>query len=228
MKKLSILLLLSILALSTVFAGSLPGDVISINAIGSYRKMTTESTTTSGSKAESISILKGAGISVSYDSYFNSYVGVYGNLFVAVPAKYTVDGEVITDFNAKDLPVGLDFGCVTRIPLSSSFGLNFRAGFGTVYDKSSTYRYRYYGPYYPYYEATYSKFEYQVNGSLNLYYNFDADGNFGLTFGVNASYTFLTTLLLEDNRGHKEDIADLQRAGYEIMPFIGFTIGSGY
>lgn len=228
MKKFSIILLLTVLVISGTFAGNLPGDVIAINGFGSYRKMTTESTAKS-TTAESVSILKGAGVSVNYDSYFNDYVGLYGNLLVTIPAYYSVDGEVITDFNSKDFPIGLEFGCVSRVPLSSSYGLNFRVGFGTVYDTSSTYKYKYYIPGGWTYvtTATYSKFEYQLNASANGYYNFDEDGNFGLTFGVNASYTFLTTLHL-DSGTVSEDIADLKRSGFEIMPFIGFTIGSGY
>lgn len=231
MKKFSIILLLICVVLTSTFAGSLPGDVISINAIGSYRKMTTESVYQSQT-AKSTSIFTGAGVGFNYDSYFNNYVGVYGNLFVAVPVKYTIDGTTVTDFNNKDLPVGLQVGCVGRFPTSNTFGLNLRLGIASVYDKSSIYYYRVYSPYYGYiieYSETISKVEYQLNASANVYYNFDSDGNFGLAFGVNASYTFLTSLIRKTPSGNTQDIvADLNRSGYEIMPFVGITIGSGY
>lgn len=230
MKKFSIILLLTCIVVTSTFAGSLPGDVISINAIGSYRKMTTESVYQSKTE-KSTSIFKGAGVGFNYDMYFNNYVGIYGNLFVAVPVKYTVDGTTVTDFNSKDLPLGLQFGCVGRFPLSNTFGLNLRLGIASVYDKQTTYRYRvwtYTYPYYYYFEETISKVEYQLNASANVYYNFDSDGNFGLAFGVNASYTFLTSLIRDTSSGTSQNLADLNRSGYEIMPFVGLTIGSGY
>lgn len=225
MKKLSILLILMFAALLAVTAGTLPDEVLSLRAVGDYRKMTT-----SGYNTQSVNKLSGAGFAFDYDYYFNSYIGLFTDVGLTVPLKSDVDGKS-QDFEYRDFPVYTQFGMVGRIPFSNTAGLDLRIGFGITYDKATKYgtvdgiietSSAYYIIYRNY---TISKLELQTVAGLGLYTNFDSQGSFGIRAGAMLAATFYTGLYKEGGGRYSEEVADLNRVGYEVQPYVAFTIG---
>lgn len=225
MKKLSIVLLIMIITVTTVFAGSLPQEVIAIRATGDYRKMTT-----TGKSTESVNTLMGAGIAFDYDYYLNSYVGLFTNLGITVPLKADNDGYAL-EFDERDFPVYAQFGVVGRVPMTSNAGLDLRLGFGVTYDKATTYSnpttvvstpYAYY---IIYSNTSFYKVEFQSVAGLGVYMNIDSEGSFGIRAGAMAAATFYTGIYRDNGSRYSTEVADLKRVGFEVQPYIGFTIG---
>ena len=225
MKKLSIVLLIMIITVTTVFAGSLPQEVIAIRATGDYRKMTT----TANSK-DSVNTLMGAGIAFDYDYYLNSYVGLFTNLGITIPLKSDVDGKSL-DFEDRDFPVYTQFGVVGRVPMTGNAGLDLRLGFGVTYDKATTNNYissiyETSNAYYIIYSDTsFYKVEFQSVAGLGVYMNIDSEGSFGIRAGAMAAATFYTGIYRDNGSRYSTEVADLKRVGFEVQPYIGFTIG---
>ncbi len=223
MKKLSALLIIMMAALLALSAGTLPDEVLTVRAVGDYRKMTsTRGSTTSVNK------LSGAGFAFDYDYYLNNYVGLFTNVGLTVPLKSDVDGKSQA-FEYRDFPVYTQFGMVGRIPLSNTAGLDLRLGFGVTYDKATNYGSStiidtsdaYYIIYSNY---TISKVELQTVAGLGFYTNFDSMGSFGIKAGANVAATFYTGIYREGSR-YSAEVADLKRVGYEVQPYVGFTFG---
>ncbi len=224
MKKLSIVLLIMIIAVTTVFAGSLPREVITVRAVGDYRKMESSS-----GKNTSVNTLMGAGIAFDYDYYLNSYVGLFTNIGVTVPLKSDVDGTEL-DFEERDFPVYCQAGMVGRVPMTSNAGLDVRFGFAVTYDKAVTYTnstlIETSSAYYLIYQNySLTKVECQVVGGAGVYMNIDSQGSFGMRAGVMAAATFYTGIYKEDHTKYSTEVADLKRVGFEVQPYVGFTIG---
>ena len=221
MKKLSALLIIMLIALLTLSAGTLPDEVLTVRAVGDYRKMTS----TLGDKS-SVNKLSGAGFAFDYDYYLNNYVGLFTNVGLTVPLKSDVDGKS-QDFEYRDFPVYTQFGMVGRIPLSNTAGLDLRLGFGVTYDKAvnggstivETDKY-----WIIYHGYMFSKVELQTVAGLGFYTNFDSQGSFGIKAGANVAATFYTGIYRE-GYNYSAEVADLKRVGYEIQPYVGFTIG---
>ncbi len=223
MKKLSALLIIMMAALLALSAGTLPDEVLTVRAVGDYRKMTsTRGSTTSVNK------LSGAGFAFDYDYYLNNYVGLFTNVGLTVPLKSDVDGKSQA-FEYRDFPVYTQFGMVGRIPLSNTAGLDLRLGFGVTYDKATNYGSStiidtsdaYYIIYHNY---TISKVELQTVAGLGFYTNFDSMGSFGIRAGANVAATFYTGIYRE-GYNYSAEVADLKRVGYEVQPYVGFTFG---
>ncbi len=223
MKKLSALLIIMMAALLALSAGTLPDEVLTVRAVGDYRKMTsTRGSTTSVNK------LSGAGFAFDYDYYLNNYVGLFTNVGLTVPLKSDVDGKSQA-FEYRDFPVYTQFGMVGRIPLSNTAGLDLRLGFGVTYDKATNYGSStiidtsdaYYIIYSNY---TISKVELQTVAGLGFYTNFDSMGSFGIRAGANVAATFYTGIYRE-GYNYSAEVADLKRVGYEVQPYVGFTFG---
>lgn len=222
MKKLSALLIMMV-ALLTLTAGTLPDEVLTVRAVGDYRKMTSTLGSTS-----SVNKLSGAGFAFDYDYYFNNYVGLFTNVGLTVPLKSDVDGKSQA-FEYRDFPVYSQFGMVGRIPLSNTAGLDLRLGFGVTYDKATNY-----GSstiiettdayYFIYRNYTISKVELQTVAGLGFYTNFDSQGSFGIRAGANVAATFYTGIYKE-GYNYSAEVADLKRVGYEVQPYVGFTFG---
>ncbi len=221
MKKLSALLIIMLVTLLTLSAGTLPDEVLTVRAVGDYRKMTSTLGSTS-----SVNKLSGAGFAFDYDYYLNNYVGLFTNIGLTVPLKSDVDGKS-QDFEYRDFPVYTQFGMVGRIPLSNTAGLDLRLGFGVTYDKATNYgstivETDYY--WIIYHGYTISKVELQTVAGLGFYTNFDSQGSFGIKAGANVAATFYTGIYRE-GYSYSAEVADLKRVGYEIQPYVGFTIG---
>ena len=224
MKKISVIMLILLMACSFIFAGSLPDEVLAVSAVGNYRQMTSS---LGGTK--SVNKLLGAGIAFDYDIYINNYVGFFFNAGFTVPVKSTVDG-VSQAFEYRDFPAYGQIGFVGRMPSSNLMGLDLRFGIGVVYDKATSYgtytqidtRSAYYIIYQKY---TLSKVECQIVGGLGVYANLDAEGDFGVRVGAMAAYTFATELYEENGTRYNEVVADLKRVGFEIQPYVAFTFG---
>ncbi len=224
MKKISSILILLIIALVAVSAASLPEDVLSVRAVGDFRKMTTEYS--SSEYSNDVNTLKGVGFAFDYDYFINSFVGAYTSVSVVVPVKSDINGTT-QSFDDSDFPVSVQLGFVGRVPFASKAGLDLRMGFGIVYDKSTPYGYTVYrdGRYtYILTQSYLSKIETQLTAGVGVYGYFDPDGNFGLRAGVNVAYTFYTGLYIDD-RYATINIGDYKRTGYDIMPYLGFTFG---
>ncbi len=223
MKKLSALLIIMMAALLALSAGTLPDEVLTVRAVGDYRKMTS----TAGSTA-SVNKLSGAGFAFDYDYYLNNYVGLFTNVGLTVPLKSDVDGKS-QDFEYRDFPVYTQFGMVGRIPLSNTAGLDLRLGFGVTYDKATNYGSStiidtsdaYYIIYRNY---TISKVELQTVAGLGFYTTFDSNGSFGIKAGANVAATFYTGIYREGST-YSTEVADLKRVGYEVQPYVGFLFG---
>ncbi len=223
MKKLSALLIIMMAALLALSAGTLPDEVLTVRAVGDYRKMTS----TLGSTT-SVNKLSGAGFAFDYDYYLNNYVGLFTNVGLTVPLKSDVDGKSQA-FEYRDFPVYTQFGMVGRIPLSNTAGLDLRLGFGVTYDKATNY-----GSstiidtsdayYIIYSNHTISKVELQTVAGLGFYTNFDSMGSFGIRAGANVAATFYTGIYRE-GYNYSAEVADLKRVGYEVQPYVGFTFG---
>lgn len=223
MKKLSALLIIMMVALLTLTAGTLPDEVLTVRAVGDYRKMTS-----TGEGVSSVNKLSGAGFAFDYDYYFNNYVGLFTNVGLTVPLKSDVDGKSQA-FEYRDFPVYSQFGMVGRIPLSNTAGLDLRLGFGVTYDKATNY-----GSstiiettdayYFIYRNYTISKVELQTVAGLGFYTNFDSQGSFGIRAGANVAATFYTGIYRE-GYNYSAEVADLKRVGYEVQPYVGFTFG---
>ncbi len=225
MKKLSIVLLIMIVTVTTVFAGTLPEEVLAFRATGVYRKMETTSGSTS-----SVNTLKGVGFAFDYDDYFNNYVGFFVDLGVTIPLKADNDGYEL-EFDERDFPVYTQFGLVGRIPLSNFAGFDLRLGFGVTYDKAVTYSnpttvvstpYAYY---ILYSNTTFRKVEVQAVAGLGVYANLDSAGSFGFRAGAMVATTFYTGIIRDNGSRNSTEVADLNRIGFEIQPYVGFTIG---
>ena len=218
MKKISLILLLLVLTATTVFAASLPSDVLSVKVVGDYRKMTTEYNSTE--YLDDVNTLMGVGFGFEYDTYFNSFVGAFTTFNVVIPVKSDINGTS-QEFDDRDFPVSAEIGFAGRVPFTSMAGLDLRLGFGVVYDKSTPY---YFNPY----EYIYiQKVETQFLGGLGVYGYFDSYGNFGLKAGVDIAYTFHTGLYVDSSRpgSSSRGIEDLKRSGYEVMPYVAFAFG---
>ena len=215
MKKISLILLLLVLTATTVFAASLPSDVLSVKVVGDFRKMTTYD-----NGYESVNKLMGVGFGFEYDTYLNSFVGAFTTVNVVIPVKSDINGTS-QEFDDRDFPVSAEIGFAGRVPFTSMAGLDLRLGFGVVYDKSTPY---YFNPY----EYIYiQKVETQFLGGLGVYGYFDSYGNFGLKAGVDIAYTFHTGLYVDSSRpgSSSRGIEDLKRSGYEVMPYVAFAFG---
>ena len=215
MKIIFTIVILAVIVASFAFAGSLPTDVFSIRATGAYRKMTTYD-----NNNNSANTLLGLGFAFDYDTYFNNYAGLYVSAGVTIPVKSTT-GDTKLSISDSDVPAYSNFGFVGRIPVSNHFGLDFKLGFGVAYDKTVKYRYYWW---YDYIE--YSKVEYQMTASLESYYFFDSEGEFGVKLGVSASYTFATSLVVDSSYSNrKRELEDMKITGYEILPYVAVVFG---
>ncbi len=227
MKKKSIILLMLILSLAALYAGTLPDGVLTLRGVGNYRKMTSK-----GGAYTSVNTLYGVGLAFDYDSYFNNHIGLFIDCGLTIPTKSDVDGKA-QDFENRDFPVYAQFGLVGRMPANNQIGLDFRFGFGFVYDKAVSQRTSttiietrdYY--YIIYGNRTISKREYQMVAGVGLYMNLDPDGDMGIRVGAIGAYTFLTGLYEESGSRYvpSKEVADLERIGFEIQPYVGFTFG---
>ncbi len=226
MKKISLILLLLVLTVTTVFAASLPSDVLSVKVVGDYRKMTTEYNSTE--YIDDVNTLLGVGFGFEYDTYFNSFVGVFTTVNVVIPVKSDINGTS-QEFDDRDFPVSAEIGFAGRVPFTSMAGLDLRLGFGVVYDKSTPYGYTIVKDGKSTYivtPASLSKVETQFIGGLGVYGYFDPYGNFGLKAGVDLAYTFYTGLYLDSTRsGSSYNVDNLKRSGYEVMPYVAFAFG---
>lgn len=226
MKKISLIILLLVLTATTVFAASLPGDILSVKVVGDYRKMTAEYN--SADYKDDVNTLMGVGFGFEYDTYFNSFAGLFTTANVVIPVKSDINGTS-QEFDNRDFPVSAQLGFAGRIPFTSMAGLDLRLGFGLVYDKSTPYGYTIFKDGKSTYIVTpayLSKIETQFVGGFGVYGYFDPYGNFGLKAGVDLAYTFYTGLYLDGTHsGTSYNIDDMKRTGYEVMPYVAFAFG---
>lgn len=219
MKRIFTIVILTVLVASFAFAGSIPDDVFSIRATGAYRQMKTYD----GSQ-NSVNKLLGLGFAFDYDTYFNDYVGLYVSAGVTIPVKSTIkdtSGETKLSISDSDVPAYSNFGFVGRIPMSNHWGFDFKLGFGVAYDKTVRYRY-----YWWYEDIEFSKVEYQMVASLESYYTFDSEGEFGVKVGVSAAYTFATSFVVSSTYSYRtQEIEDLKTTGFELLPYVGVVFG---